>query len=199
MDSVDNDHVESVYDTEAVGRQPSPSKQDAQPPHPSSNSRYQTPMALLEHFRRQFEYEFWANTEVLRVLNGLPDPPPASTRLLAHIIAAQHLWLARLLNTPPRLAVWPDLTLAECAAELRTAEAAWRTYLDGLSDDDLSRDCSYTNSKGEAWKSSVADILTHVGLHSSYHRGQTALEVRRSGSAPAYTDYVHAVRQGFLD
>jgi uncharacterized damage-inducible protein DinB len=167
-------------------------------PHPTSNFRYQIAMTLLEHFRRQFEYEFWANAEVLRVLAGLSDPP-ASTRLLAHIIAAQHLWLARLHNHPPRLAVWPDLTLAECATELREGETAWQSYLDGLSDDDLSGDCNYTNSKGEAWKSSVADILTHVGLHSSYHRGQVALEVRRSGSVPAYTDYVHAVRQGFIE
>ena len=154
-------------------------------------------MTLLEHLRRQFEYEFWANAEVLRALAGLSDPS-ASTRLLAHIIAGQHLWLAHLLNTPPRLAVWPDLTPAECAAELREGETAWRSYLAGLSDPDLSRDCSYTNSKGEAWKNNVADILTHVGLHSSYHRGQIALEIRRSGNAPAYTDYIHAVRQRFV-
>ncbi len=156
-------------------------------------------MTLLEHFRRQCEYEFWATAEVLRVLAGLPDPPSASTRLLAHIIAAQHLWLARLRSHPPRLAVWPALSLAECAAELREGEVEWQSYLDGLSDDDLSGECNYTNSKGEAWKNSVADILTHVGLHSSYHRGQIALEIRRSGSDPAYTDYVHAVRQGFIE
>lgn len=156
-------------------------------------------MSLLEHFRRQFRYDFWANAEVLRVLAGLPDPPPQSTRLLAHVIAAQHLWLSRLQNNLPRLAVWPDLSLVECTAELRQAKAAWQSYLDGLSDGDLSTSCGYTNSKGEEWKNSVADILSHVGLHSSYHRGQIALEVRRSGSSPAYTDYVHAVRQGFLE
>ncbi len=139
-------------------------------------------MSLLEHFRGQFEYEFWANAEVLRVLAGLPNPPSASTRLLAHIIAAQQLWLNRLLNDPPRLAVWPELSLAECSTELRERETAWRSYLDGLSDGDLSGECSYMNSKGEAWKNSVADILSHVVLHSSYHRGQIALETRRSGS-----------------
>ncbi len=156
-------------------------------------------MSLLEHFRRQFEYEFWANAEVLRVLVQLPAPPSASIRLLAHIIAAQHLWLSRLQNKPPRLAVWPELSLVECAAELGEGKSAWQSYLDGLGDRDLSSYRSYTNSKGEEWKNSVADILSHVGLHSSYHRGQIALEVRRSGSVPAYTDYVHAVRQGFIE
>jgi uncharacterized damage-inducible protein DinB len=156
-------------------------------------------MTLLEHFRRQFEYELWANAEVLRVLAGLPVPPPASTRLLSHIIAAQHLWLNRLLNKRPRLAVWPDLSLADCSRELRTEQGQWLSYLDGLSESDLSGYCSYTNSKGEVWKNTVADILNHVVLHSSYHRGQIALETRRSGSTPAYTDYVHAVRQRFIE
>jgi uncharacterized damage-inducible protein DinB len=155
-------------------------------------------MSLLEHFRRQFAYEFWANAEVLRVLAGLSDPT-ASTRLLAHIVAAQHLWLGRLQNHPPRLAVWPELSLAECTAELRKGETEWQVHLDGLSDGDLSGECSYTNSRGEVWTNRIADVLTHVGLHSSYHRGQIALEIRRSGNAPAYTDYIHAVRQGLLE
>ncbi len=82
---------------------------------------------------------------------------------------------------------------------MREGETAWRSYLGGLSDGDLSSYCNYANSKGEAWKNSMTDILTHVGLHSSYHRGQIALEIRRSGSDPAYTDYIHAMRQGFLE
>ena len=105
----------------------------------------------------------------------------------------------RLLNTPPRLAVWPNLSLGDCSVELRKGTTEWRSQVDGLSDGNLSGDCTYTNSQGEVWTSSVADILSHVGLHSAYHRGQIALEVRRSGSAPAYTDYIHAVRQGFID
>ena len=53
----------------------------------------------------------------------------------------------------------------------------------------------YTNSRGEAWTSTVEEILTHVVIHSAYHRGQIASDVRASGGVPAYTDYIHAVRQ----
>jgi len=42
----------------------------------------------------------------------------------------------------------------------------------------------------------VGDILTHVLLHSAYHRGQIAVDLRAAGLTPAYTDYIHAVRQG---
>jgi len=36
-------------------------------------------------------------------------------------------------------------------------------------------------------------------MHSTYHRGQIASAVREAGGAPAYTDYIHAVRQGLIE
>jgi uncharacterized damage-inducible protein DinB len=36
-------------------------------------------------------------------------------------------------------------------------------------------------------------------MHSGYHRGQIAAAVRESGGEPAYTDYIHAVRQGLIE
>jgi uncharacterized damage-inducible protein DinB len=155
-------------------------------------------MTLREHFSRQFDYDFWANSEVLHALEA-SGGPASSTQLLAHVVAAEKLWLGRLRNEPSRLAVWPDLSLTQCGSELHEAQAAWGSYLAGLDDADLSATCSYTNSKGEVWKNTVADILSHVVLHSSYHRGQIALDLRRSGGVPAYTDYIHAARKGLLE
>jgi uncharacterized damage-inducible protein DinB len=62
----------------------------------------------------------------------------------------------------------------------------------------ISRRVAYTNSKGEEWTSGVEDILTHVTIHSAYHRGQIASDLRAAGHTPAYTDFIHAVRQGFV-
>ena len=42
------------------------------------------------------------------------------------------------------------------------------------------------------------DVLTHVVTDSAYHRGQVASELRAGGFEPAYTDFIHAVRQGLL-
>jgi len=68
-----------------------------------------------------------------------------------------------------------------------------------LHEEDLSRRVDYTNSQGERWSNTIEDILTHVVLHGTYHRGQIATIVRQSGETPAYTDYIHAVRQGLVD
>ena len=56
--------------------------------------------------------------------------------------------------------------------------------------DALAREVEYQTSTGQVFRSTAADILTHVALHGSYHRGQIALLTRQGGGAPVPTDYV---------
>ena len=42
-------------------------------------------------------------------------------------------------------------------------------------------------------------ILRHIVNHATYHRGQIAADLRAAGLTPPYTDFIHAVRQGFLE
>lgn len=76
--------------------------------------------------------------------------------------------------------------------------SSWRKYLAGLSPAGFEEKIDYYNSKGEPFSSRVEDIITHVLMHSAYHRGQAALEMRAAGLQPAYTDFIHGVRQGFV-
>jgi uncharacterized damage-inducible protein DinB len=75
----------------------------------------------------------------------------------------------------------------------------WQRYLAGESAAVLEQRIHYTNSKGEPWDSLVRDVLTHVFLHSAYHRGQIAADLRQAGFVPAYTDFIHGVRQGLIE
>ena len=59
---------------------------------------------------------------------------------------------------------------------------------------DLDRDVTYTNSAGQEFTSRVEDILLHVVMHGSYHRGQVAMLIRDGGGTPAPTDYIAFVR-----
>ena len=63
---------------------------------------------------------------------------------------------------------------------------------------DLAKSVSYQNSKGENWSSRKGDIIVHVVMHSAYHRGQIATDMRAAGLTPAYTDFIHSIRQGFV-
>lgn len=156
-------------------------------------------MELIEHLRRQFAYDAWANREVLATLSGSTRPTTRPLQLLAHILSAERLWLERIRKQPQSLPVWPDVTADQCHAQIAELDLLWREFLSQLSPEGLSEEVIYKNSKGEAWSSTVEDILTHVVLHSAYHRGQIASLVRAGGEQPAYTDFIHAVREGLVE
>jgi uncharacterized damage-inducible protein DinB len=120
-------------------------------------------------------------------------------QLLAHILSAERLWLERIGKQPQSLPVWPEFSLDQCGAQIAELDRLLQDYLGQLSSVTLLDDVAYKNSKGEPWKSTVQDILTHVLLHSAYHRGQIATAMRAGGEQPAYTDFIHAVRQGLIE
>jgi uncharacterized damage-inducible protein DinB len=155
-------------------------------------------MEILNHLRRQFSYDAWANGEVLAALKESRSSTAKPLQLLAHIISAERLWLERIQQQPQSLPVWPEFTIERCSAEVEKTGALWHEYLGQLSARQLSNDIAYKNSKGEQYTSSVSDVLSHVLLHSAYHRGQIASQMRSDGNEPAYTDFIHATRQGLI-
>lgn len=156
-------------------------------------------MELLDYLRRQFAYDAWANREVLARLRTSAAPGARPLQLLAHILSAERLWLERLRQQRQSLPVWPDFTLDECETQIAELAKLWGEYLVQISAPELSDKIAYQNTKGEPWTSTVEDVLTHVVLHSAYHRGQIASQVRAGGEQPAYTDFIHAVRQGLIE
>jgi len=125
--------------------------------------------------------------------------PPKSLRWLGHIIGAEYIWLARMKRVPAPLPVWPDLSLSDCDKRLNELSERLLAVSARITPERLAESVGYTNSKGEPWTSTVEDILTHVVIHSAYHRGQIASDLRAAGQEPAYTDYIHAVRQGLIE
>jgi uncharacterized damage-inducible protein DinB len=152
----------------------------------------------VESLRRQFAYDEWANHEVLRTIESNGDNDERSLQLLAHILSAERLWLERLKQQPQSSPVWPKSDLDQSRAQVQDMGRLWREYLESMTAGDLQQTFSYKNSKGEPWTSTIGDVLTHVILHSAYHRGQIASHMREKGHTPAYTDFIHAVRQGWV-
>lgn len=149
-------------------------------------------------WRRWFDYNDWANQATLASLRRGPPVSDRARALLAHVAATERLWYDRLWQRPQGLPVWPDFTLDQSEAVVKEMAAAWRAYVADLPADGVGREIPYTNTKGERWTNTVADVLTHVILHSAYHRGQIAAEVRARGGEPAYTDFIEAVRRGHV-
>ena len=156
-------------------------------------------MKMVSHLERLFAYDHWANREVLASLQKAEKPLGRSIQLLAHIVSAQRLWFERLTAHPQTLPVWPNLTLAECEGEAADLYRQFQRYLQQRDDAALSENVTYTNSAGQSYTSKVEDILMHVIMHSVYHRGQIAAEMRATGFPPASTDFIVSIRQGFIE
>jgi uncharacterized damage-inducible protein DinB len=153
-------------------------------------------MDMVEYLNRLFSYDAWANREVLAGLRAASTPPARTLKFIAHILAAERVWLDRLEGREQTVPVWPEFTIEECTTHADELSELWRTYLGACSEADLTESISYKNSKGEAWSNRKDDILMHVVMHAAYHRGQIAADMRSAGLTPAYTDFIHSIRQG---
>jgi len=155
-------------------------------------------MTMIAHYQRLLEYDDWANREVLNAVRQ-SGGHAQSLKLLAHILSAEKLWLERLLEKPQTYPVWPDFTIEQCESEVDELAKRWPGYLNDLGEQRLTETIRYKNTKGEDWTSIKQDILMHAVIHSAYHRGQIATQMRAAGFTPAYTDFIHAVREGLIE
>ena len=149
---------------------------------------------MAHPLRRLFDHLAWADDRVLRSLREAPAIPPKALELFAHVLGAEHVWLARLRQTSGRVPVWPSLDLDQCAALALENKAGYGALLDELQADGLRAEVPYTNSAGTSFRTPVEDILLHVALHGCYHRGQVAILLRQNGAVPQPSDYIAFVR-----
>ena len=149
---------------------------------------------MKAHFERMLRSVSWADRQALAALRDCPAAQAESFPLLAHLLAAEHVWLARLEQRAARLAIWPQLTADECEQLAAENEAGYRAFLARIGPGQLEVPVRYRNTKGQEFATRVLDILTHVVIHWAYHRGQIARCIRRSGGVPVNTDFINFAR-----
>jgi len=149
---------------------------------------------LRDHFAKLVNHLEWADQRVLQSLRSAQHAPPKALEIYAHILGSEHVWLSRINGTTARLAVWPNLGLDECEKVAAQNVAGLRTVISSLTSDSLEQGITYRNSAGDQFTSTVEDILTHVMMHGSYHRGQVASLIRAGGDTPAPTDFIFFAR-----
>jgi uncharacterized damage-inducible protein DinB len=160
-------------------------------PTPASNRR------LLAYLERLFDHVHWADRRVLDLLReSAAARQPEAMRLYSHLLAAERVWLLRLNGGDSSVQpIWPELGLEEMA-EMRAAnEAGYARYLRDRTEVELDREIEYRSSAGVPYRTRAVDVLTHVALHGSYHRGQLARAVRAAGGEPVNTDFILYVRE----
>lgn len=140
-----------------------------------------------------YKYNRWANARVLYAVSKL-TPEQFSRDLqsshrsvrdtLAHILAAEWIWLERWKGVSPNALLIPtDFSTVE-SLETRWAvvEGDYTEFINGVTDGSLATVIAYTNTRGEEWAYPLGQMLQHVMNHSSYHRGQVTTMLRQLGA-----------------
>jgi len=146
-------------------------------------------LTLMQHMR-------WADTLVADAL--VDDPPEDAVRLFAHIAAVEHLWFARTRGEPAKIVVWPTLTMPEARALAAEHADRFEQLVRTASEEALARQVHYRNSAGQEFDSAIADIVTHVAMHGSHHRGQILQKLRAASREPPYVDFIQFTRRDQL-
>ncbi|MEJ7758113.1 MAG: DinB family protein [Gemmatimonadaceae bacterium] len=150
---------------------------------------------MTSHLVRLYKHLEWADGRVLASLRRSASPPPESSNVYAHLIAAEHVWLSRIGGLKQRVALWPEMSLDDCADLAKKNTHGFSMVLRDASASRLAELITYRNTAGVEFATALDDILIHVALHGMYHRGQIATSLRKAGSVPIPTDYIAFARE----
>lgn len=151
-------------------------------------------MNSIEHLRDLFEYDDWATRRTIAALDDTPSE--RSLRILAHILITKQEYFERLSGKDSTaFDFWPDLTLDECKVLAMATAENYARVLERSADAAIEQIADYKTSEGIRHDNNVRDLLTHVLVHSSIHRGNIVLKMREEGLEPPKIDYIIYLRE----
>ena len=146
---------------------------------------------MLETIRQLFAHDAWANT---RILNATTHQK--ALNLLTHLLVSEQIWLLRIRGEDTSgINKSPELNATDCVKLADENRKSIAELLASLSEERLSSKVIYKNFKGHEFQTPLGEILLHVALHGTYHRGQIARVMRENGETPVDTDFITFVRQ----
>jgi uncharacterized damage-inducible protein DinB len=149
----------------------------------------------LREARGLVDYHYWARDRLLEAVGPLSSEQFGrdlrssfgSVRdTLVHIYSAEWIWLSRWEGKSPTamLSVERFPSLGSLREAWNAHEVKMRSFLLQLGEDGIKRPIEYKTISGQAFTSTVAQMLHHVVIHAAYHRGQVTTMLRQLGAAP---------------
>ena len=115
---------------------------------------------------------------------------------LAHIHAADRVWLGRIQGVNPTLYVnEEDRDLVVLSRTWPGLLKQWETWAGALTDESVHDKIDYTNPRGNPDRTPQWQIVLHVVNHGTHHRGQVAGFLRAMGKTPPPLDLMAFYRE----
>ena len=146
-------------------------------------------------FSRFFTFNNWANKVIADFISAHDIQNEQVLRIASHLAHAQRNWYFRVIGQQNDVALWTPLQPPAIAAQLAENGTLWLSHLSGPQDDDFHTKLAYKNMAGDPYLDNLADVLTHIVNHSTYHRGQIVHLIRGLGMTPPGTDFILFARQ----
>src|SRR3984885_11430703 len=152
----------------------------------------------VDTLRLQFDYSAWASQRLLdaaaklsheELTRDFQTADKCVLDTLVHVYAADRIWLSRVLSQPRATFKDPedrDLTLLQ--TEWPALQQRWKLWLRDFTDDDVTRNISYHDLRGNPYAQPAWQILLHLVNHGTHHRGQVSGFLRAMGQTPPPLD-----------
>lgn len=140
---------------------------------------------MKSFFKELFDYDQHSNIKIAEsFLTNLNVVSDESVKIFCHILNAHEIWNSRILGSKSKFGIWDphnpmDFKKIITANRVNTGSLIERVSLD--------ENIRYSNDK----RKKIREILFHIINHSTYHRGQIAMDFRKHGIEPIATDYIH--------
>ncbi len=151
---------------------------------------------MLETIRQLFAHDEWANARILGAVRSAPHLHQKTLQILAHLLVSEKVWLQRLKGEDTSAAnKSPEFSYDDCEKLAAENQKLYAEFLGSLDEDNLRSPVTYKNFKNVEFRTPVGEILMHVAVHGTYHRGQVTLSIREEGGTPVNTDFITFVRE----
>jgi uncharacterized damage-inducible protein DinB len=151
---------------------------------------------MIAYFKTLFDYDSHTNLAILDTMIASGMGTGKAAGLMAHMLAAQQVWLLRCKNHPlPTGPLWPDWSAEEMIEITGKNHQDWIDYLNELQDNDVDDTITYKNLRGDTFTSVIRDVLMHVINHGTHHRAQAGYQLKFAGVEQLpVTDYIFYTR-----
>ncbi|MCE7055229.1 hypothetical protein LZF95_11130 [Algoriphagus sp. AGSA1] len=144
---------------------------------------------MKEFIREFFDYNYQINKELGKRFQSYNHQLDTEIcRLANHILNAQKVWIDRIKQNKPNIKPWDDFPIESFSERNEQLNQEIQSVLDSREVEEM---ISYRNFSGARFESRILDVLMHLVNHSTYHRGQIAMLMRKKGLEPISSDYIH--------
>jgi uncharacterized damage-inducible protein DinB len=153
-----------------------------------------------------FSYQYWANARILVAAAQVDQeqyvaPAPVSfgslRGTLVHEVSVEYLWRKRFEGASPAKGLSEaELPTFDALRERWSSEErAMRSYLAGLTDDDITRTLDFRRTNGEPASNVLWHLLYHVVNHGTQTRSEAGVVLTQLGQSPGDLDFTVFLRE----